>query len=218
MPPTATAAAGREGRFARFALAAFAALVLGLACGPARAQTWTEVGDAGDLPGTAQFTVGTGPLTQILGTIPSPSDVDMYCVNIASWPTFNACLLCVVMADEDIWLFDGAGKGVAAAQICQGGCKLLTNAFVPGNGLYYLVVSAHGVLPYAGANPLWLPGTTLQRAPDGPGAGGTVTSWAGAGTLPTLVHYTVNLAGTAYCNAVTSNKSHSWGSVRSIYR
>ena len=127
---------------------------LALSGTPARAQSWNEVGDAGDTPGTAQFTAGNGALNQILGTIPSATDVDMYCIRVTNWASFSACLLCAANADEDIWLFDGSGKGVVAAQLCQGGCKGLSNAFVPGNGLYYLAISAHGLLPYAGSDPI----------------------------------------------------------------
>ena len=60
-------------------------LAMGLAQG-AGAIPWTEVGDAGDLPASAQVPMGSGLLTSIFGSIPSTSatDADMYRLHI-SW-------------------------------------------------------------------------------------------------------------------------------------
>ncbi len=50
---------------------------------------WTEVGDAGDLPGTAQVVAGSGPLDSIFGVMNDP-DVDMYKIYISDPAGFSA--------------------------------------------------------------------------------------------------------------------------------
>ena len=77
------------------------------------AITWTEVGDAGDLPGTAQTTVGVGltDLTDIFGTISSSSDQDMYLINIDNPAAFSASTnnpqtTLSVDHDTQLFLFD----------------------------------------------------------------------------------------------------------------
>src|SRR5205807_874170 len=70
----------------------------------AQAQVWNESGDAGDLPATAQNTVGTGSLTSIQGNLDSPTDVDMYCIHVADRFAFVACLQCAVTQGPNVWL------------------------------------------------------------------------------------------------------------------
>jgi hypothetical protein len=57
---------------------------------PAEAFTWTEVEDAGDLPGTAQNITKIGPLEFITGSLASPTDVDMYAIFITGGGSFSA--------------------------------------------------------------------------------------------------------------------------------
>ena len=49
--------------------------------GPALAQNWAEVGDAGPLPGSSQNTAG-GAISSISGTLTSDADIDMYCIRV----------------------------------------------------------------------------------------------------------------------------------------
>ena len=93
---------------------------------PASAQVWNETGDAGPLPATAQATLGSGALTTITGTLPSATDVDMYCITVTDPANFYACLHCVLIQSPDLYLFDATGKGLAVAQICCGGCKQIS--------------------------------------------------------------------------------------------
>ncbi len=84
----------------------------------ALAQTWNESPDAGELPGTAQITVGTGALSEIDGGLLDVSDVDMYCIRVTDPPTFRARLQCVVISGPDIRLFNASGVGVSANFLC----------------------------------------------------------------------------------------------------
>ena len=60
----------------------------------AGANTWDETanggGDAGDLPATAQVVLGSGPLTQITGSIGTGGDVDMFAILITDPANFYA--------------------------------------------------------------------------------------------------------------------------------
>ena len=152
------------------------------------AQIWTEVGDAGDLPGTAQVPAGAGPLTRVDGTIDDPTiaggagnDRDMYLIQIDDPATFGA-----VTAGTDfnmqLFLFDSNGFGVGHHDNIEpfsfGGFDVnarLTGQFVPGPGLYYLAVSRFDRDATAGGLQIWqdVP-LDVERAPDGPGAAGPI--------------------------------------------
>src|SRR5688500_9910785 len=54
----------------------------------AQGSTWTEMGDAGDLLGSAQ--TPTGELTTITGIASTSLDVDLYRIFISSPSTFSA--------------------------------------------------------------------------------------------------------------------------------
>jgi hypothetical protein len=192
-------------------------IVFGFAAG-ALAQTWNESGDAGALPGTAQSTVGAGSITAIAGNLDSPSDVDMYCIQVQAPATFSARLQCVVIQGPNLWLFDSMGKGVAANSICVGGDKRILSTFVSTSGKYYVAVSFNGVNPFAGADPIWVPANTGERAPDGAGAAGAVTSWQGSGQLQPLNPYQVLLTSVAACEAPVPTTPQVWGHLKEIYR
>jgi len=201
-------------------LAAFTlALFTLLAIAPrAHAAAWTEVGDAGQLPATAQSTAGTGPLTEIDGNLVSPDDVDMYCIHVTDVPGFFANLQCVIIQGPNLWLFDATGKGVAMNSFCQGGAKGVSGAFLSGTGTYYIAVAYDAVYPFAGPDQIWLNGYTPQRAPDGPGAAAAITSWNGPPNPGPLNPYRITLLGAAFCDAATPTVNGSWGNVKSIYR
>jgi hypothetical protein len=76
----------------------------------ALAQVWSEQGDAGDLPETAQST-GNGALAQIQGNL-SADDVDMYAIYITDPANFSASTVGGATFDTQLWLFDSDGKGV----------------------------------------------------------------------------------------------------------
>jgi len=215
-----TVARATVARRPRFLLAVVTPLVvqLGLAAG-ALAQTWNETGDAGPLPGTAQITVGTGALTTINGTLDSPSDVDMYCIQVqAPTASFLARLLCVVIQGPNNWLFDATGKGVAANSMCAAGDKRILGTFVLAPGKYYVAVSFDGVNPFSGADPIWVPANAGERAPDGAGAAGAVTSWQGSGNVQPINPYQILLSSVEACAAPVPAAALTWGLLKAIYR
>jgi hypothetical protein len=203
----------------RVPFAAFGFMLAGLVslAAPASAQVWNEAGDAGPLPATAQATLGSGALTSITGTLPSATDVDMYCITVTDPASFYACLTCVVIQSPDLYLFDATGKGLAVAQICAGSCKQITPSFVGGAGTYYLAVAQYGSLAFAGPDLIWLSNTTFARAPDGPGAANAITSWGGSPQFATPINYQINLSGASFCSGATPTHVNSWGSLKLHY-
>jgi hypothetical protein len=86
-----------------------------------RAQSWFESGDAGDLPASAQTTIGPpGQVLQITGQLRDANDVDLFCIRILDPATFAAELDCAVQSDPDLWLFGRAGaNGVSHQDVCH---------------------------------------------------------------------------------------------------
>jgi len=81
----------------------------------AYAQIWTESGDAGDLPGTAQSATGVGSLTDIFGSVSLTSDADIYRIYISSPAAFSATtnISPLTMSDTTLYLFNLDGTGIA---------------------------------------------------------------------------------------------------------
>lgn len=158
------------------------ALIAGLAIASgASAQTWVEVGDAGDLPGTAQVVLGAGPLSQING-INDANDVDMFQIRIKDPALFRATTVGGAAWDTQLWLFDMNGRGVSfnddSASTAQ---STLTGMFVPSPGNYLIAISRYNRDALDGSGALIWNNTPFgtERAPDGPGAANPVASWAG---------------------------------------
>lgn len=188
----------------------------------ARAQAWTETGDAGDLVSTAQTTLGTGSINSIAGNLSSPTDVDVYCIQIPAVPPANLPLIqlqCTVIQGPNVWLFDATGKGVFSGSTCSGGAKTILAPNVSlAPGTYYVAVSFFGLDPQAAAGPVWLSGPPSQRAPDGSGATGSLNGWAGTPVVQGINPYQINLLFTSYCGAPTPALRATWGTLKSIYR
>jgi hypothetical protein len=164
------------------------------------AATWNETGDAGDSLFTAQSTVGTGPLTQINGTLPSDSDLDLYLIRITDEANFLAYRNgALAQTDPDIWLFDLSGNGVSFNNTTAFGQTGLTSANVTANGLYYLGVSNGGAVAASAGGAIWNTGGAGpflgERAPDGPGAASPFTGWSSLGLNNSTFNYTLTLQG-----------------------
>lgn len=203
-------------------LITFALLAL-LAAAPARAQIWSESPDAGDLVSTAQVTAGAGALTQIQGFLASPTDVDVYCVRLtATPPAFSALigLNCAAIQGPNVWLFDAAGNGIASNNTCSGGSKQIiapNTSLPPGN--YYVAVSYYDYDPQSALGAIWAPGPPFWRAPDGPGAAGTLIGWAGTPNVQPINPYQVFFnPGFAFCESATATSSQPWGTLKIRYR
>jgi hypothetical protein len=180
--------------------AALAAVAMLLTITPAGATIWTEVGDAGNLPGTAQITIGVGPLTSITGTLPDNSDVDMFCIQITDKANFRAAISpLAATVDPDIWLFNANGFGISANNTVTGGQAWVTGANVPSNGMYYLAISSDMASALSAGGAIWNPVYVYtERAPDGPGAAQAITGWGG-NPVNDMTSYTVQLTGAGFC-------------------
>lgn len=182
----------------------------------AEAQVWNEVGDAGDLPATAQVTVGNGGLTTINGNLAAPDDVDMYCLDLNFQGASVVCLQCVVIQGPDVWFFDAAGNGIMATTTCQANCKQMILTVPPGT--YYVAVSYDGMLPQSPSGPIWNASNQPQHPPDGPGAPGPVVAWAGSPIVQPINPYQIQLQNFSYCAAPVPVHNTSWGRMKMIYR
>ena len=215
-----TPAVFRMRRVAGCALGAIAFALLAFAPA-AQAQVWNEAGDAGPLVSSAQATVGAGPLATINGSLSSPTDVDLYCVQLSAVPPASLPLVtlqCAGQMDPNVWLFDAAGVGVFTNATCAGGNKTILApnvSLLPGT--YYVAVSYSGVDPSSAAGAIWLPALPGQRAPDGPGAAGALTAWSGTPTVSPLNPYQINLMFMQYCDAATAVTTATWGSLKIRY-
>lgn len=198
--------------------ATLCSLALLLAPSFATGQTWNEVGDAGNLPSSAQVTAGNGPLTSIKGTLSGNADQDMYCIVVSDPPNFRAILNCVVIADNDLWIFSGT-TGVAHNDGCAAGQTFVGTPLVTTAGSYYLAVSPSGDDAMNGSSPIWNPPSASgQRSPDGTGAPGPITGWSNAGTVSSFNNYTIQLTGALFCEAVTPASMDTWGRLKLLYR
>ncbi len=200
----------------------FAFALLMVSVSGARAQAWNETGDAGDLVPSAQSTVGTGALTQINGALASPTDVDLYCIRMPAVPPAGSPLIqlqCVVNQGPNVWMFDAAGNGVFVNETCQFGSKrILAPSVSLAAGTYYVAVSYYGYDAQSAGGTIWLSGTPGQRAPDGPGAAGTLIGWAGSPVVQQLNPYTIYLSAMTFCEAPVPTRGLSWGGLKVTYR
>lgn len=199
------------------ALLVLAAVSLG---GPAAmAQEWNEQGDAGDLPGSAQVTMGQGELVSISGSLASGWDVDMYCIKVIDEASFVASNCGSEVFDPQFFLFLTSGFGVVHRD--DGPCGLqstLTSMHVTANGDYLLAISPLDLDPLSPAgDEIWADEPfELERTPDGPGAPGPVASWgveAGFGGT-----YQIVLEGVGYCLQPTPVQQTTLGGIKAIYR
>lgn len=176
--------------------------LLGLAP-TARADIWTEIPDAGDLPGTAQVTVGAGALTSIRGElISSVVYADMYLIEILDPAGFSATTVGTggTMSESQLFLFDSTGMGVYANDDLVGARAELP----PGDpnspvapGLYYLAISGFDFDPIS-AGGLIFPSYPYEPVygPTGPGGGSPITAWANHGIF--VGTYEIALTGAGF--------------------
>lgn len=182
------------------------------------AQSWNEQGDAGDLPASAQVTVGTGQLLFLYGLLSNVQDVDMYCIRVVNSAAFVANFQCAVHEGPVPYLFDASGAGVETNETCAGGFKQLTSTYVGAPGIYYLAVAHYGRTATSSMGSIWLSGVPGLRTPDGPGAAFPVTGWAGSPVLGPINPYAFALAGCEPCLSPVATEPGTWGKVKALYR
>ncbi len=159
-----------------------------------------EVGDAGNLPGTAQDPGGAGPLTSIAGTA-GGGDEDMYKICITSPSIFSATTVAMTTFDTQLFLFDSTGLGVYsnddAAMIGAGSTLPAGDPNSPvAVGIYYLAVDDWNEEPLSVGGPIFADVFNVVNGPTGPGGASPITSWDG-NTLDIFGSYTIVLTGTS---------------------
>lgn len=140
-------------------IAAIAAL-----SGSALAVDWTEIGDAGLLPGSEQITTGSGPLDAIVGNLPpdGDEDVDMYRIFISNPGAFSASTnnAATALTDTTLYLFYADGRGIVKNDDISGGNFLsaIDSSLVASlpAGEYLLAVSIFGTIAFDNAVPTLL--------------------------------------------------------------
>jgi hypothetical protein len=175
----------------------------------ASAQTWTEQGDAGDLPATAQLVTRPGaghcqtPLQQIEGNLDA-SDADMYVICITDPANFVATTVGGAVFDTQLWLFRCDGRGVVHNDDWAGTLQSRIDNSTPPTGcittpgVYLLAISRYNLDPVdAVGQLLWnnFPFGTI-RCPDGPGRANPIANWSGP--TPPAGSYTITLQGASF--------------------
>lgn len=155
----------------RRAVAAARSIALLLALGVSNpllnAQIFTEVGDAGQTPGTAQNTGLSQPFT-ILGTLSSPTDADVFRITIVNPGFFAASTVNPLTAasggpgglDTQLFLFDSNFRPIMMNDDASGTSlqsalpanSVFLNALAA--GIYYIAISLAGNDPVNTVNQL----------------------------------------------------------------
>lgn len=147
----------------------------------AAAAGWFESIDAGELPWTAQQAEGMGGFVRIAGRIIG-AEADAYLLEICDFANFSASTEGGASWDTQLFLFREDGVGVAFnddSPISGSLRSHLSSQFVTANGRYLLAISEFSRKPETiNGQQLWLQNPSqVERAPDGPGAGGVVADW-----------------------------------------
>jgi len=143
-----------------------------LAAGSAAGAVYTEVGDAGELIGTAQDT-GTGVLTSISTDLASSTDVDLFKFQVVG--TGDVTIRTMGTSDTQLFLFDANGRGIVAN---DNGSDL--NAQITATlttGFYYLGFSLFDVEPFADGGPIFPDQPLGLLGPTGPGGNNPLAGW-----------------------------------------
>jgi hypothetical protein len=171
------------------------------------ATPWLEIGDAGNLPGTAQVTLGFGPLTSISGFIGNNApnsflDADMFRIHIPTPALFSATTVGTggSLVDTMLFLFDVNGFGVYADDDVLGSPRSRLPAGSPlGPQVaddYFLLITAFGHYPVSAGGLIFpqVPRTQVF-GPTGPGGGAPISGYTGFGPRGS---YTINLTGAEF--------------------
>lgn len=163
-------------------------------------------GDAGDMPGDAQNTVGFGDLMEITGNIEmlsSSLDVDMYRIFIANPALFSATTVGTdgTLANTQLFLFNQAGLGVLANDdadvTTQRSLIPVGSIGMQPPGFYLLAISSFDRDPVS-AGGLIFPSipTTGVFGPTGPGGGLPLIGYQTLGDQSGT--YTIQLTGAQF--------------------
>ncbi len=168
-----------------------------------------EVGDAGNLPATAQDPGGVGPLTSISGS-GGGVDEDMYRICITNPSAFSATTLSMADFDTQLFLFDSTGRGVYSNDDFPGGPPF--HSFLPPGdvnsptavGIHFIAISGFNDEAENAAGLIFADAAfTDVNGPTGPGGANPITSWTGPGSGPGAYAIVLTAAAaTSSCDAV----------------
>jgi len=162
-----------------------------------------ELGDAGDMPLTAEEAGPAGPLTEISGAVTQSADGDMYKVCLTAGTDFSASTVGTTGFDTQLFLYNEQGMGVYANDDAVGSHRL-QSTLPAGNrlgpkaaGVYYLAVTAFNWDPQSLLGPIF-PSSSGLVGPIGRGGSLPLSSWAANDQRPGG-SYTILLTGTRSC-------------------
>lgn len=164
---------------------------------------FSEVADAGELPGTADVTTGVGAIAEIRGTLDASDDVDMFLVNVYDPASFSASTVGGAAFDTQMWMFKPDGTGISFKDDDPGTLRsTLTGQFLTGPGPVMIAVSRYNNdAQDANGDNLWNSSPfAVERQPDGPGAANPIASWNGSAS-GSAGAYTIYLAGAEFAAA-----------------
>ena len=204
----------RKERFIKFVVilvcsAAFALTVKATPFCTVSPTVWCEkeAGDAGSFPLTSAPTIGAGTLTDIIGQLSNGSaGADMYSIFIPDPSVFSANFTpdsnggVTGLAAAALYLFDGAGDGIEAAD--DGSAPL--EGFTGPAGFYYIDIVPDGSLPQykkkGNIFPIFANFTPGVDSPPAPGAG-SLTSYSKTGCgADCQGGYDISLEGAEFSN------------------
>ena len=161
--------------------------------------TFVKTADGGETVADAIVVGGTGSLTGISGFL-SASHTDVFSIQICDFANFSASTVGGAGFDTQLFLFKSLGDGVSANDDAAaiGGQSAITAQFVTANGIYYIAISQFNRDPLdADGALMWADQPfDVERAPDGPGAAGVLTSWTG--TTAAQTNYLITLTGACF--------------------
>lgn len=171
-------------------------------------DVWRETVDAGASIDTAQVVETAQSPVRIEGELAYDGDIDMYRIEVCAAGPVTATTVGGPTLDTQLFLFNADGSGIVMNDddplTLSNQSRVQLAAGLP-PGAYLLAVSSFNLDPLdeSGAA-IWNDEPyRAQRAPDGPGAGGLVTSWRAAGGL--RGQYVLLLSGCAAAWTCTSN-------------
>ncbi|MDF5711299.1 MAG: filamentous hemagglutinin N-terminal domain-containing protein [Nostoc sp. S4] len=144
---------------------------------------YTEVGDAGELPSTAQSTNSSTSgtvVSSISGTLDNDNDIDLYQLFLRQGQKFTATTVGGTDIDTQLFLFDGNGLGLVMNdddysindETRQSTLPLFEPFTAPTSGKYYLGISSYENNPHSSKGAIFKYGS-----PTGIGAGLPVNGW-----------------------------------------
>jgi filamentous hemagglutinin family protein len=151
---------------------------------PVTEKAFTEVGDAGQLPDTAQAvnsaTDGTS-FNAISGNLDNANDIDLYQLFLTEGVPFTASTVNGSEVDTQLFLFDGSGLGLESNDDTVSSNTILSQSTVPVgrpftpavSGTYYLGISSYDNDPRSPQGYIF----GASSGSNGPGSGLPLSEW-----------------------------------------